>query len=69
MLVFGNANSGEAYINVGGNQGDRNNLTLWQGADAVIQHVASIHPKVVVVLHTVGAVIVEVSDSAHVTEI
>ncbi|TVY45269.1 Beta-glucosidase [Lachnellula subtilissima] len=58
-IVFGNANSGEAYITVDGNAGDRNNLTLWGNADALIAHVASIHPNTIVVLHTVGAVIVE----------
>jgi len=58
-IVFGNANAGEAYITVDGNAGDRNNLTLWGNADALIQHVASIHPNTVIVLHTVGPVIVE----------
>jgi hypothetical protein len=58
-IVFANADSGEAYITVDGNAGDRNNLTLWGNGDAVIKHVASIHPNTVVVLHTVGAVIVE----------
>ncbi|KAM0270416.1 hypothetical protein ACHAQH_009463 [Verticillium albo-atrum] len=58
-IVFANANSGEAYISVDGNTGDRNNLTLWGNGDALIAHVASIHPNTIVVLHTVGAVIVE----------
>ena len=58
-IVFGNADSGEDYITIDGNQGDRNNLTLWQGADAVIELVASINPNTIVVLHTVGPVIVE----------
>ncbi|CZR50167.1 probable beta-glucosidase [Phialocephala subalpina] len=58
-IVFGNADSGEGYITVDGNEGDRNNLTLWGNADALIAHVASIHPNTVVVLHTVGPVIVE----------
>ncbi|KAH6675714.1 putative beta-glucosidase A [Halenospora varia] len=58
-IVFGNADSGEAYINVDGNAGDRNNLTLWQNADAVIKHVASINPNTIVVLHTVGPVMIE----------
>ncbi len=58
-LVFANADSGEAYISVDGNTGDRNNLTLWGNGDALIAHVASIHPNTIVVLHTVGAVVVE----------
>jgi len=58
-IVFANADSGEAYITVDGNTGDRKNLTLWGNGDALIAHVASIHPNTIVVLHTVGAVIVE----------
>ena len=58
-IVFANADSGEDYITVDGNQGDRNNLTLWGNGDALIAHVASINPNTIVVLHTVGAVIVE----------
>lgn len=58
-IVFGNADSGEGYITVDNNEGDRNNLTLWGNADNLISYVASIHSNVVVVLHTVGPVIVE----------
>jgi hypothetical protein len=58
-VVFANANSGEDYITVDGNQGDRNNLTLWGNGDALISYVASLNPNTVVVLHTVGAVILE----------
>ncbi|EKD19262.1 uncharacterized protein L3040_009298 [Drepanopeziza brunnea f. sp. 'multigermtubi'] len=59
VLVFANANSGESFITVDNNVGDRNNLTLWGNGDALIDHVASIHPNTIVVLHTVGPVIVE----------
>lgn len=58
-LVFANADSGEGYLTIDGNEGDRNNLTLWQNGDALIAHVASINPNTIVVLHTVGPVIVE----------
>jgi len=58
-IVFANADSGEDYITVDGNQGDRNNLTLWGNGDALIAYVASLNPNTIVVLHTVGAVIVE----------
>ena len=58
-IVFGSADSGEGYITVDGNEGDRNNLTLWGNGDALIDYVASIHPNTIVVLHTVGPVIVE----------
>jgi hypothetical protein len=58
-IVFANADSGEDYITVDGNQGDRNNLTLWGNGDALIKYVASLNRNTIVVLHTVGAVIVE----------
>lgn len=59
VIVFGNADSGEGYIDVDGNAGDRKNLTLWQGADALISAVAAVNPNTIVVLHTVGPAIVE----------
>lgn len=69
-IVFGNADSGEAYITVDGNAGDRNNLTLWGNADALIAHVASINPNTIVVLHTVGPVIIEdIKNNPNVTAI
>jgi hypothetical protein len=58
-IVFGNADSGEAYIDVDDNAGDRKNLTLWGGADALIEAIAAVNPNTIVVLHTVGPVIVE----------
>jgi hypothetical protein len=58
-LVFANADSGEDYIVVDGNQGDRNNLTLWGNGDALVEYVASINPNTILVIHTVGAVILE----------
>ncbi|KAM0137313.1 hypothetical protein ACHAP3_004119 [Botrytis cinerea] len=58
-IVFANANGGEAFITVDGNQGDRNNLTLWGNGDAVIDLVASINKNTIIVLHTIGPVIIE----------
>lgn len=58
-VVFANADSGEDYITVDGNQGDRNNLTLWGNGDALVEYVASINPNTILVVHTVGAVILE----------
>ncbi|CAI4219615.1 unnamed protein product [Parascedosporium putredinis] len=58
-IVFANANAGENYVFVGDNEGDRNNLTLWNGGDALITAVASINPNTIVVLHTVGPVLIE----------
>ncbi|KAJ5217943.1 glycoside hydrolase family 3 protein [Penicillium cinerascens] len=58
-IVFVNADSGEGYITVGGNIGDRNNLTLWHGGDDLIRNVSALCDKTVVVIHSVGSVIVD----------
>ncbi|KAK5019764.1 putative beta-glucosidase A [Cryomyces antarcticus] len=58
-IVFVNADSGEGYITVDGNAGDRNNLTLWGNGDALVAAVASSNKNTIVVMHTVGPVIVE----------
>ena len=58
-IVFVNADSGEGYITVDGNQGDRNNLTAWGNGDAMVAWVAQHNPNTIVVMHTVGPIIVE----------
>jgi len=58
-IVFANADAGEGYITVDGNEGDRNNLTLWQNGDNLIMEVAAQCNNTVVVLHTVGPVLVD----------
>ncbi|KAH9922145.1 beta-glucosidase [Amylocystis lapponica] len=58
-IVFANADSGEGYITVDGNLGDRNNLTLWNNADALIQAVAAQNNNTIVVVHSVGPSILE----------
>lgn len=57
-IVFVNANSGEGYITVDGNVGDRNNLTLWNGGDDLIKVVTANNPNTIVVIHSTGPVIV-----------
>ncbi|KAL0932407.1 beta-glucosidase 1 precursor [Colletotrichum truncatum] len=57
-IVFVNANSGEGYINVGGNEGDRQNLTLWNSGDELIKNVSSVSNNTIVVIHSVGPVLV-----------
>lgn len=57
-IVFVNANSGEGYIEIDGNKGDRNNLTLWNGGDELIERVASVNPNTIVVIHSTGPVLV-----------
>lgn len=58
-LVFVNAGSGEGYINVDGNQGDRKNLTLWKNGDDLIKNVSATNPNTIVVIHSVGPVLVD----------
>ncbi|KAI9692272.1 MAG: hypothetical protein M1822_006502 [Bathelium mastoideum] len=55
-IVFVNADSGEGYIVVDTNEGDRNNLTLWDGGAELIANVSAQCNNTIVVLHTVGAV-------------
>ena len=55
-LVFVNADSGEGYIVVDTNEGDRNNLTLWQGGEELIGSVSAQCNNTIVIMHTVGAV-------------
>lgn len=69
-LVFVNADSGEGYINVDGNEGDRKNLTVWGNGDQLIQNISAINNNTIVVIHSVGPVLVsEWYDSPNVTAI
>eukprot|EP01097_Dermamoeba_algensis_P006024 TRINITY_DN3792_c0_g2_i2.p1 TRINITY_DN3792_c0_g2~~TRINITY_DN3792_c0_g2_i2.p1 ORF type:complete len:422 (-),score=104.19 TRINITY_DN3792_c0_g2_i2:172-1437(-) len=56
-FVFVSSNSGEEYITVDGNDGDRTNLTLWRNGEALIRAVADANPNTIVVVNTVGPVI------------
>ncbi|KAK3290692.1 glycosyl hydrolase family 3 N terminal domain-containing protein [Chaetomium fimeti] len=58
-IVFAAATSGENYLTVETNAGDRNNLTLWGNGDALIAAVARANPNTVVVLHTPGPVLLD----------
>ena len=69
-IVFVNADSGEGYISVDGNEGDRNNLTVWKGGDGLIKNVSAVCNNTIVVMHTVGPVLVsEWFDNENVTAI
>ena len=69
-IVFVNADAGEGFIDVDGNIGDRNNLTLWQGGDTLIQNVSAQCNNTIVVLHTVGPVLLSnYSNNPNVTAI
>lgn len=69
-IAFVNSDSGEGYITVDGNEGDRNNLTLWHAGDTLLANVTSMCNNTVVVIHSVGAVNVETFyDNPNVTAI
>ena len=59
QLVFVNANSGEGYITVDGNEGDRNNLTLWMNGENLVNAVADSHHNTIVIVTSVGPSIIE----------
>ncbi|KZV64672.1 glycoside hydrolase family 3 protein [Peniophora sp. CONT] len=58
-IVFIQSDSGEGYITVDGNAGDRKNMTAWHNGDELVQAVASINPNTIVVVHSVGPLIIE----------
>ncbi|KAH7882461.1 glycoside hydrolase family 3 protein [Phlebopus sp. FC_14] len=58
-LVFISADSGEDYLTVDGNQGDRNNLTAWHNGDNLVQAVAAQNNNTIVVVNSVGPLILE----------
>ncbi|KAI8946032.1 glycoside hydrolase family 3 protein [Xylaria longipes] len=69
-LVFVNANSGEGFISIDGNEGDRKNLTLWGNGDKLIKTVSSLCNNTIVVIHSVGPTLVtDWYDSPNITAI
>lgn len=58
-IVFITADSGEGYITVENNVGDRNNLDPWHSGNALVQAAAQANTNVIVVVHSVGPVILE----------
>ncbi|KAF2132296.1 glycoside hydrolase family 3 protein [Dothidotthia symphoricarpi CBS 119687] len=60
-VVFVSADSGENYITVENNPGDRtsSNLNLWHNGDKLIRDVAAKYANVVVVVHAVGPILME----------
>ena len=57
-IVFVNSDSGEGYLAPDGNEGDRNNLTFWQGGDVLVKNVSAICNNTILVMHTVGPVLI-----------
>lgn len=58
-IVVVSANSGEGYVQVDDNFGDRKNLTLWHNGEAVINHVAENCHQTIVVVISAGPVDME----------
>ncbi|KAH7126766.1 beta-glucosidase-like protein [Dendryphion nanum] len=60
-VVFINADSGENYITVDGNPGDRTNagLNAWHNGNKLVKDVAARYSNVIVVVHTVGPILLE----------
>ncbi|KAI9491545.1 glycoside hydrolase superfamily [Zychaea mexicana] len=55
-IVFAMADAGEEYIVVNGNN-DRQNLSLWNNGDNLIQAVSEVNDNVIVVINAVGPVL------------
>ncbi|KAG8686014.1 hypothetical protein FRC11_009671, partial [Ceratobasidium sp. 423] len=69
-LVFISADSGEGYITVEGNAGDRKNLHAWHNGDALVEAVAAVNKNTIIVVHTVGQIVMESwIDHANVTAV
>ncbi|KAI1077969.1 glycoside hydrolase family 3 protein [Whalleya microplaca] len=58
-IVFVTSDSGEGYITVENNLGDRNDLDPWHNGNELVQAVASASDNVIVVVNAVGPVILE----------
>ncbi|KAF7290649.1 Glycoside hydrolase family 3 protein [Mycena indigotica] len=58
-LVFISSDSGEDYITVDGNEGDRKNLTAWHDGDDLVLAVAAQNNNTIVIVHSVGPLILE----------
>lgn len=58
-IVCINADAGEGYITVEGNAGDRTNLNAWHNGNELVQAVAKVNKKTVVVVHSVGPILME----------
>ncbi|KAI1814403.1 glycoside hydrolase family 3 protein [Poronia punctata] len=58
-IVFITSDSGEGYLTVEDNAGDRQNLDPWHNGNDLVKAVAAINENVIVVVHSVGPVILE----------
>ncbi|KAL2812747.1 glycoside hydrolase superfamily [Aspergillus granulosus] len=58
-IVFITSDSGEGYITVEDHAGDRNHLDPWHDGNALVQAVAQTNTPTIVVVHSVGAILLE----------
>ncbi|KAK2760210.1 hypothetical protein FQN54_002277 [Arachnomyces sp. PD_36] len=58
-IVFINADSGEEYIIVEENEGDRNDLNAWHNGNELVAAVAEANENTIVVIHSVGPIVLE----------
>ncbi|EJD55142.1 hypothetical protein AURDEDRAFT_140808 [Auricularia subglabra TFB-10046 SS5] len=58
-IVFITADSGEGYLTVEGNAGDRNNLDPWHNGNNLVAAVAGANKNTIVVVNSVGPIIVD----------
>ncbi|KAI9683030.1 MAG: hypothetical protein M1822_006223 [Bathelium mastoideum] len=69
-IVFVGADSGEGFIVIDYNYGDRRNLTLWQDGDRLVRNVSSLNNNTILVIHSVGPVeIDEYANNPNITAI
>ncbi|KAJ3263267.1 hypothetical protein HDU76_012301, partial [Blyttiomyces sp. JEL0837] len=61
-IVFVNADSGEEYITVDDNMGDRKNMTLWHNGENLINAVSAANKNTIVVIHSPGAIVPDASN-------
>ncbi|KAF7731677.1 hypothetical protein EC973_008848 [Apophysomyces ossiformis] len=68
-IVFATADSGEDYLLVDDNIGDRRNLSLWNNGDNLIKAVADANENTIVVIHSVGPVLMPWIDHPNIKAI
>lgn len=69
-IVFVNADSGEGFAAVDGNEGDRQNLTLWHSGDELVMNVSKLCKNTIVVIHSTGpTILTDWYDSPNITAI
>ncbi|KAH8831573.1 beta-glucosidase [Flagelloscypha sp. PMI_526] len=68
-LVFITADSGEGYITVESNVGDRNDLNAWHSGNALVDAVSKVNNNTIVIINSVGSILMPWIDNANVTAV